>query len=59
VKWLTHGNRYLSPPYHLHSTLRGWECWYSTNAKYAILARELPSLKAAKEFAESHAKGSA
>jgi hypothetical protein len=56
MNWISHGNRHISPPYHLHSTVRGWECWYSTDAKYTILARELPSLAKAKEFAASHAK---
>lgn len=56
MNWLQRGNRHLSAPYHIHSSIRGWEVWLNTKAKYGVLARELPSLAKAKEFAESHAK---
>lgn len=56
MKWLQRGNRYLSAPYHIHASVRGWEVWLNTKSKYGVLARELPSLIAAKEFCEKHRK---
>jgi hypothetical protein len=54
MNWLERGNRWLSSGYHIHRCTRGFELWWKTKDRYVILARELPSLPAAKEFAEKH-----
>lgn len=56
MNWLAQGNSHLSAPYRIVSNTRGYEVWLNSKAKYGVLARELPSLAKAKEFAESHAK---
>jgi hypothetical protein len=54
MKWISQGNRWLSAPYQIHSTIRGYEVWLNTKQKYGVLAREIPSLAKAQEFAEKH-----
>lgn len=54
MKWVPYGSRYLSPPYQLISSIRGWEAWKLEGKQYSVLARELASLTAAKDFCEQH-----
>jgi len=56
MNWIQRGNRHLSAPYHIHSSIKGWEVWLNSKNHYGVLARELPSLVAAKAYAEQHAK---
>lgn len=54
MNWLAQGNSHLSAPYRIVSNIRGFEVWLNSKAKYGVLAREIPSLAKAKEFAEAH-----
>lgn len=54
MKWVTRGTSHLSAPYYIHSEVRGWSIWLQKDGKYGVLARELPTLNAAKTYCEQH-----
>lgn len=54
MNWKTRGTSHLSVPYHIHSSIKGYEVWLQKDGKYGVLKRELPTLTAAKEFCEAH-----
>lgn len=54
MKWVQYGSRFLSPPYQLIGSIRGWEAWQQEGKQYTVLTREIQSLRDAKKFCQSH-----
>ena len=54
MKFEQRGSRFLSGDYQLIHSIRGWQVWRLVGPSYNILERDIPTLAAAKELAESH-----
>jgi hypothetical protein len=54
MNWITRGSATLSAPYRIISNIRGYEIWLSAGDKYGVLARQIQTLAAAKEYCEKH-----
>jgi hypothetical protein len=52
--WTQRGHCFLSAPYQVIGSIRGWEAWIQLGGKYEVLAREIPTLPAAKKFCKEH-----
>lgn len=53
MKWFQRNGRYLSSPYQLISSIRGYEAWIKTAERFVCLGREL-SLDDAKNLCLKH-----
>lgn len=57
LAWVTRGNASLSSPYRIVRSIRGYfEIWVFGVGRSGCLARQIDTLKAAKEFCERDAK---
>lgn len=54
MRWVQYGSHFLSPPYQLIGSIRGWEAWKLEGPKYTVLAREIQCLPDAKKFCSEH-----
>lgn len=54
MTWKKNGHRYLSPPYQILSSVKGYECWIYSRNQAGCLGREISSLEKAQDLCEKH-----
>jgi len=55
MNFVQRGSRFLCDGYQLIPNTMGWQVWKLTGPSYNILERDIPTLTAAKKWAEKHA----
>ncbi len=55
MKWVQLDTQWISNPYRIFRTVRGWDLWVY-GKQSGVIGREIQSLKLAQDMAEKHAR---